>query len=247
MTSHTVPPTVKKTEDSNGIYSCVHCAVCPVKATKSQLTYDAGEKQFHNASAGFAISAPAIGFLFPTFDDRQTNIYNALYFTGSDTELHEDFLDCIFHSEAPSTVGSQNETFRTLLAESLDKSCSFGVVKKMYNQVIEKVEEHKAAKKDEPLVLSKYQVKEILEDCGVEEEKLESFAESYDDSFGKGVDLPPISIADPKQFELRTPDIVIKVAPGHNDLVETRVIDGTKYILIRADDGVELNGLNVTI
>lgn len=237
----------QKVEDANGVYSCIHCAVCPVKMTKSALTYDAGEKQFRSISAGFAISAPALGFLFPAFDGRQSNIYGALYFTGSDNELHEDFLNAVFHSEPPVTTGAQNQTFRTVLAESLDKSCSFGVVKQMYNQVCEKLEEHKASKTDEPLVLSKYQVKEILEDCGVSEDKLEMFAQSYDESFGKGVDLPPISIADPKQFELRTPDVVIKVAPGHNELIQTRVIDGTKYILIRADDGVELNGLNVTI
>ncbi len=237
----------QKTEDSSGIYSCIHCAICPVKPTKSVLTYDAGEKQFHNATAGFAISAPAIGFLFPAFDDRQTNIYGALYFTGSETEMHEDFLNTVFGSEPPMTVGAQNETFRTLLAESLDSSCSFGVVKQMYNQVCEKLEEHKAAKEDTPLVLSKYQVREILEDCGVAEDKLDVFAESYDESFGKGTDLSPLSVADPKQFELRTPDVVIKVSPGHNDLVETRVIDGVKYILVRADEGVELNGLNVNI
>ena len=42
-------------------------------------------------------------------------------------------------------------------------------------------------------------------------------------------------------------DVVIKVNPERADLVETRVIDGVKYIMIRADSGVELNGLNVEI
>ena len=78
-------------------------------------------------------------------------------------------------------------------------------------------------------------------------EKREAFIECYDESFGKGVDLSPRNLVNPKKFELKTPDVLIKVAPGRSDLVETRVIDGTKYILIRADEGVELNGLNVSI
>ena len=90
-------------------------------------------------------------------------------------------------------------------------------------------------------------MREILEECGVKEEKLESFVAEYDESFGKGKDLAPKNIVNPKRFELQTPEVVIKVAPDSTHLVETRVIDGTKYILIRADGGVELNGLNVSI
>ena len=38
-----------------------------------------------------------------------------------------------------------------------------------------------------------------------------------------------------------------KVSPEKKDLVETRVIDGVKFILVRADGGVELNGVNIEI
>ena len=41
--------------------------------------------------------------------------------------------------------------------------------------------------------------------------------------------------------------MTIHVNREHSDLVETRVIDGKRYILIRADDGVEVNGVNVHI
>lgn len=40
---------------------------------------------------------------------------------------------------------------------------------------------------------------------------------------------------------------MIRVSPERGDLVETRVIDGVKYILIRADEGVEVNGVDVNI
>ena len=48
-----------------------------------------------------------------------------------------------------------------------------------------------------------------------------------------------------KQYELRTPDVTIRVNPERADLVEARVIDGVRCLVIRAEEGVELNGLNV--
>ena len=59
--------------------------------------------------------------------------------------------------------------------------------------------------------------------------------------------MPPRNIVDQKQFEVRTPDVTIHVNPQRSDLVETRVINGCKYILIRANDGVEVNGVNIHI
>ncbi len=61
-------------------------------------------------------------------------------------------------------------------------------------------------------------------------------------SFGANAEINPRNIIDTKQFEVRTPDVTIRVNPERRDLVETRIIDGAKYILIRADEGVEVNG-----
>lgn len=46
---------------------------------------------------------------------------------------------------------------------------------------------------------------------------------------------------------MRTPNILIKVEADFAHLVETRLIDGKKYILIRAEDGVEVNGVAVSV
>ena len=64
---------------------------------------------------------------------------------------------------------------------------------------------------------------------------------------GQGMELRAANIAEPKKFEVRTPDVVVRVNPERSDLIETRVIDGLKYILIRADEGVEVNGVNISI
>ena len=52
---------------------------------------------------------------------------------------------------------------------------------------------------------------------------------------------------DPKRVELKTADVTIKVNPDRSDLVQTRVLNGVKYILVRVEEGVELNGVPVQI
>ena len=87
----------------------------------------------------------------------------------------------------------------------------------------------------------------VLKSCGVSESHLESFDAKYDDEFGADAGLSPRNLVDTKQLEVRTPDVTIRVNPERSDLVETRTIDGARYILIRADEGVEVIGVNILI
>ena len=44
---------------------------------------------------------------------------------------------------------------------------------------------------------------------------------------------------------MRTENVTIKTTPDCGDLVETRLIDGRQYILVRVEGGVEVNGVSV--
>ena len=64
-------------EDGENVFSYILCAVCPVKEGKPGLGYYAGNNEFH-CFAPQTVAAPECGFLFPAFDDRAANLYNAL-------------------------------------------------------------------------------------------------------------------------------------------------------------------------
>ena len=117
----------------------------------------------------------------------------------------------------------------------------------MHAELSNIIDTHKENREEEPLVITKNTVKDILTSCGVKEESVESFGEKYDEAFGEDASIAPQNIIDRKSFSLRTPDVVIKVDPEKLDVVETRVTDGVKYILIRADNDVEVNGVNIKI
>ena len=52
---------------------------------------------------------------------------------------------------------------------------------------------------------------------------------------------------DPGKVEIKTPQVSLTVEADYSPLVQARVIDGKRYLLIPAGEGVEFNGLAVRI
>ena len=237
-----------KDDESSEMFRYVLCAVCPVKMAKPTLSYYVRENCFRNVVADSVISPPALGFMFPAFDNRSTNLYGALYYTRATDNSHKEFTDAVFNAgELPMPATEQKETFRSVLADATGEACSLPVVRSVHAQLHLAMEEHKISKEPEPLAVDKYALRDMLEFCGVPAENVEKFEEKFDKGFGQNATLAPRNIVETGKFEVRTPDVVIKVNPARTDLVETRVIDGVRYVLVRADNGVEVNGIDVKI
>ena len=234
-------------DNSDETYTYILCTICPVKQTKANLHYVPEEKIFHDGAMNQMVSAPVLGFLFPAFDNRSTNIYNALYYTKDVKQSQDALIEALFNTPVPKPAAQQKQSFEALLTTSLGEECSLDVVQTVHDQLCQRIEMHKEAKVAEPLMISKEDVKEVLSSCGVSEEHMAKFSVDYDEAFGFEADLHPKNIIDNKRFELKTPDVVIKVDPARSDLIETRVIGGVKYIMICADENVEVNGVNIHI
>lgn len=234
-------------DSSEEVYRFLLCCICPVKQTKANLHYIPEEKVFHDGAMNQMVSAPALGFLFPAFDNRSTNIYNALYYTHDTKGAQDALIGAIFNTPVPQPAAEQKKSFEALLTTALGEECSLDVVQTVHDQICQRIELHKESKVPEPLLISKEDVKEVLSSCGVSEEHVAKFSVDYDEVFGFEADLHPKNIIDNKHFELKTPDVVIKVDPARSDLIETRVIGGVKYIMICADEEVEVNGVNIHI
>lgn len=232
---------------SDETYTYLLCAICPVKLAKPTLRYMAEEKAFHNGGADNVAAAPELGFLFPAFDNRATNIYNALYYTHSPKESHQGFVDAIFCTDIPKPAAEQKKSFEALLASSLQEECSMDVMQTVHEQLCQSIAIHKESHSPEALLVSKEQIKVALKECGVPEKNVAKFSVEYDESFGFDAQLHPKNIINANHFEINTPDVSIKVSPERLDLIETRVIGGVKYLLIRADENVEVNGVNIHI
>lgn len=228
---------------SDEVYDHILCCICPVTLSKPGLSYDEESNAFHTRICDRVVNMPDIGFLFPAFHDRSTDVHSLLYYAAKPEELRMEFVEPVLGCNPPLSAGDQKETFQTIVEETLGDACDYEVVKNIHEKLNEMIEE----KKDEPdpVVLDRAEVKRLLEYSGVEEEKLSSFEEKYEEAAGTDTCFVASNVANTRQFEIKTPDVVVKVSPDRMDLVETKVINGRKCLVISLDNSVEVNGITV--
>ncbi len=236
----------EKTE-SGEVFSYILCCVCPIKSGKPTLSYYLPGHCFRSICADTVLSSPVLGFMFPSFDERAANIYKAMYYTKDLSNSHSEVVDALFSSELPMPAAEQKETFGSILEQAMEEDCSLRIVRSVHNQVNQMIETHKEEKGEAPLVLTKETAGDMLRYCGVPEERVTAFEEKYQERFGENTEINPKNVVEGKQFQVKTPDVTIKVSSGCGDLLETRIIDGIRYILVRADNEVEVNGVNIYI
>ncbi len=228
---------------SDEIYEYILACICPVELSKPGLSYNPEENAFQNRVRDWVVGLPDTGFLFPAFNDRGADIHSLLYYSKNPEELQEGFVDRILGCPLPLSAGGQKETFQTLIEDTLGEDCSIEMVKDIHERFTELAQENKEA--PEPVVLDKTQVKTILADSGVANEKLSEFDRHYDETAGESTSLLMNNIMETRSFEVKTPDVVIKVKPDRTNLVETRQIDGRECLVIALDGGVVVNGITV--
>lgn len=228
---------------SDTVFEYIMCCICPVALSKPGLSYDAQSNEFHNRIRDWVVNMPESGFLFPAFNDRSADIHSTLYYSKNCEEPHPEFSDGILGCSLPLSAGGQKETFHAIIEEALGDDCEYEVVKNIHENLTEMIEEHKEI--PEPLTLNKKEVKQLLEKSGVEDEKLSDFDQLYDAAAGEDTALYVSNVANTRTFEIKTPDVVVKVNPERADLVNTMIVDGKRCLVIEINDQVEVNGINV--
>ena len=229
---------------SDEVYEFLLCSICPVKLSKAGLCYNSETNHIEDRIRDWIVEMPDIGFLFPAFNDRSTDIHSLLYYSKNAKEFQDNLIDNVLGCHVPMPAGDQKSTFQYLVSDTLGDSCNFDTVKTLHENLTEMIEEHK----DEPesLRLDKTDVKKLLERSGAREENLEQFDREFDAAAGDTPSLLASNVANTRTFEVKTPDVVIKVNPGRTDLVETKLIDGIPYLVIQLSDSVEVNGIPVS-
>ncbi|MDY2700175.1 MAG: DUF4317 domain-containing protein [Lachnospiraceae bacterium] len=228
---------------SDTVFEYILCCICPVNLSKPGLSYNAEINEFHNRVRDWIVEMPETGFLFPSFNDRCTDIHSTLYYSKNPEEAHSEFVDNILGAVLPLSAGTQKETFQSLIEETLGEEAEYEIVKNIHENLTEMIEEHKEI--PEPLMLDKQQVKNLFEKSGVQEEKLNDFDKLYDTAAGEHTSLMVNNVANTRTFEVKTPDVVVKVNPDRADLVNTMTLDGKRCLVIEINDHVEVNGIAI--
>ena len=119
------------------------------------------------------------------------------------------------------SAAEQREAFQEALTQSLEEAFSVEVVRTIHESLTDRMTRHKEEKDPEPLTVTVGELEGILRDCGVPQERIGAFQGECEERFGAGAEC--------------------------TYLMETRIIDGKRYILIPAEDAVEVNGQTVRL
>lgn len=229
---------------SDYVYEYLLCSLCPVTLSKPGLSYNSEKNSIEDRVRDRVVNAPDKGFLFPAFNDRNSDIHSVLYYTKKAEDLMPELLSGLLGCAVlPLSADNQKEVFNTLIAETLGEENSYETVRSIHETLNDLIEEKKD--EPEPLTLTPSAVKRILEQSGVREEKIERVDEQFKELAGEKNVLTASNLPGARQFLIQTPDLTIKVNPDRADLIETRILDGRPCLVIPVDDSIEVNGLPV--
>ncbi len=236
---------IEMEDASDEIYRHILCCICPVKLSKPGLSYNSEQNGFHERIRDWVVDMPAMGFLYPAFNERSADVNSILYYSSKAEELKFDFVETVLGCTLPMTAGGQKETFQAIIQDTLGDECEFEVVKEIHEQLTELIEE----KKDDetPLELGRKEVVNLLAASGVDNRKIEELENNFEEAAGGSMTQPLLAsnVASTRKFEIKTPDVVVQVKPDRTDLLETRMIDNVPYLLITLSDSVQVNGIDV--
>ena len=228
---------------SDEVYEYILACICPVDLSKTGLSYNAVENTFQNRLRDWVVGMPDTAFLFPAFNDRSADIHSTLYYSKNAAELKDDFIDKVLGCSIPLPADCQKEAFQALVEEVLGDNCSVEAIKNIHEELTEIVQEHK--EDPDPVVLDKNKVETIFAKSGLDDDSMEAFDQCYDDTVGPETELMLDNIYSSRSFEVKTPDVTVKVNPDRTDLVETKLIDGRRCLVIDLQGSAEVNGVTV--
>ncbi len=228
---------------SEDVYNFLLCCICPVDLSKAGLSYNPEKNAIEDRIRDWIVGMPQTGFLFPAFNDRNTDIHELLYYSKNPEGLQLQLIDQLLGCAQPASVKEQKETFHAIVESALGENCSYDSVREIHEQLCELLTQEQ----DSPdlVSLDKADVKDLLAHQGATEENLQLAEQQFSESLGEKSRLMASNLVNTRKFEVKTPDVMIQVNPERTDLVETKVIDGKAYLLIQVSDQVEVNGINI--
>lgn len=229
---------------SDNVFSYILAAICPVKLTKPLLTFFSDDRDFHTVEPDLAVAGPALGFMYPSYSDGGADLSSALYYTKDAENIHADFIDAVFATQAPESVSDTRSAFYDVLEDSLDNGLTFDVVQALHENLVSQLADRK--KDAAPLQVSRKEISSLLSSCSIDKKSQEAFEEAYLEQFG-AVGLEAATIAETKSFEIETETAKISVDPERSDLVEMKKLDGRRAVIVYVEGDVTVNGVEVNI
>ncbi len=227
-------------------YSFLVAAVCPVEVRIDGLIYNEAENEITRKDEYDRIVAevPSDGFLYPTFTGRGPDVNHVLYYARKPKDINVSLIEQVLGCKFTCTAQEEKEQFQTMMQEIVGEELSYETITAI-NQRIQDIAEETQLDVDIP-VIDDIQMRDILLDSGVSQEKAEEMQNVYREKV-QNHPLSACNLAE-KKTVITAPGITVQIKKDATGNVHTQNIDGHRYLMIDLDDpNIEVNGLAVQI
>lgn len=200
----------QKMDDSEEVYEYILCAVCPVDLSKPALGYIQDDNRIGARIRDWVVGMPEIGFVFPLFDDRSTNIHSTLFYTKNTKETHDEFMKEVLGCGLKHTTNEKKQVFKNIVikaaqdeekGEELFTTIQGGLEKIVKRDEIEETETNEGT---QPL-LTKEALLGLPGTIDVSETIIEKIAKAWDDQIDNEDEIPQVKqMVDKKLAEKAT-------------------------------------------
>lgn len=227
-------------------YSFLVTAICPVEVRIDGLIYNEDDNAIEKKVAYDRIvsEVPTDGFLYPTFTGRGPDVNHVLYSVRKPKEVNTSIVENVLGCKFVCTANQEKESFHTLLEDVVADELSYTVITDVNDKLKSIAEEYK---NDAELPsVDDIQIRDILLDSGVSEEKAEKVQNLYREITRE----KPLSVCNLTENKtiLTTEGITVQIAKDATNKVRTQCINGRRYLLIDIDEPqIKVNGMNVKL
>lgn len=181
-----------KLDESEEVYEYLLCAICPVSLSKAGLGYIEDENRIGARIRDWVVGPPDLGFVFPAFIDRSTDIHSIIYYTKDAKDPHPEFMEEVLGCSSKPTATIQKEAFQTIIRKAVgnDEEKSEHLFMEIQETLNNMVDDHLTVngKNADPIVLTNDNIQDVLIQSGIPEEITAKIEKSYTREFG---DTPP--------------------------------------------------------
>jgi len=182
-----------KLDESEEVYEYLLCAICPVSLSKPGLGYLENENRIGARIRDWVVGTPDLGFIFPAFTDRSTDINSIIYYTKNPKDPHPELMMAGLGCDSKQTATEQKEAFHTIIRNAIDNDDEksnqlfIEIQENLNNMVDEKNAIYD--KNREPIILTNDTIQNILSESGIPKEVTTKIEKFYTEEFG---DTPPV-------------------------------------------------------
>lgn len=228
-------------------YDFIILSICPIENSKSELSYNKQKNKIVNTNINKVISSPKYGFIFPTFNERTMDVNYVLTYNKKPKEPNIGLIEKVLECNYTLTPEDEQIKFNNLITNLISKDAvnvDYELTKNIHQNISKLIEN--TSVNTEITELSKNDLKKILKNSGVSVDVLDNFDELYEKEIGK-YNLKAVNLINSEKMDIKSSDITINVKNGSIDKISSKIIDGTKCLIVELDETIDINGLNVKI